>query len=158
MPLREPIELRLGRKEDREFIVELATATFAALGDYRATMSSWLDAAEVGAVVATEAGHRRGFALVAVRQEIGFGRRPTAELLAIAIAPTQRRRGIGRMLLERAELLARGFSASEMRLHTAASNARAQRFFTAAGYQRTRERAAAYPSGEQALAMVKALG
>ncbi|MEW6268946.1 MAG: GNAT family N-acetyltransferase [Thermodesulfobacteriota bacterium] len=151
------VELRLGREDDRDFIVELAAATFAALGDYRATMSSWLAAADVGAVVATEGGERLGFALVAARRAIGFARRPTGELLAIALVPARQGRGIGRMLLERAELVARGWRAAEMRLHTAESNVRAQRFFAAAGYRRHPSRPSVYPSGEQALEMVKPL-
>lgn len=151
------VELRLGREDDRPFIVELASSTFAALGDYRATMTSWLDGTDVGAVVATEGSERLGFALVAARRTIGFARRPSAELLAIALAGPFQGRGIGQMLLARAELVARGWGADEMRLHTAESNLRAQRFFAAAGYRRRPARPSVYPSGESALELAKAL-
>ena len=153
----ESVELRLGRLEDRDFVVELAVDTFATLGDYRATMQSWLDGPDSVAIIANERGERLGFALLAARRAIGFGRRPHAELLAIALLARARGRGIGRLLLERAELVARGWDADEMRLHTAGSNLRAQRFFRAAGYEPRVSGTSTYPSGESALALAHAL-
>jgi len=143
--------------EDRAFIVELTCGTFAELGDYRATVLAWLDGPDTVAVVATGAGERLGFALVAARRTIGFGRRPSAELLAIALPLPARGRGVGRLLLERAELVARGWGADEMRLHTADSNHHAQRFFAAAGYVRVASATSVYPSGETALPFARAL-
>jgi ribosomal protein S18 acetylase RimI-like enzyme len=153
----EGVELRLGRLEDRDFVIELAVETFAPLGDYRATMQSWLDGPDSVAIIANQAGRRLGFALLAARRTIGFGRRPSAELLAIALDAPARGVGIGRLLLERAELVARGWDADEMRLHTAASNHRAQRFFTAAGYVPSESAPSTYPSGEDALALKRSL-
>lgn len=152
-----PIELRLARDDDRAFIVELCTRTFADLGDYRDTVASWLDGQDAVAIIALALDERLGFALLAARRAIGFGRRPSAELLAIALVPGARGRGVGRRLLARAELVARGWDATEMRLHTADSNARAQRFFAAAGYEPRPAGTSAYPSGETALAYVRAL-
>lgn len=151
------IVLRLAGGDDRAFIVELCTRTFADLGDYRETVAAWLDGTDAVAVLAEEHGRRLGVALLAARRAIGFGRRPTAELLAIALAPNARGRGVGRLLLERAERVARGWQASEMRLHTADSNLRAQRFFAAAGYERRPADTSAYPSGETALAYARTL-
>ena len=151
------VELRLGRLEDRAFIVELAVATFAALGDYRETMLAWLDGSDSVAIVADESGDRLGFALLAARRAIGFARRPNAELLAIALSPAHQGHGIGGLLLARAELVARGWDADEMRLHTAQSNVRAQTFFRAAGYQPRASGTSTYPSGEAALAFARAL-
>jgi ribosomal protein S18 acetylase RimI-like enzyme len=153
----EGVELRLGRLEDRDFVVALAVDTFASLGDYRATMQSWLDGPDSVAIIANECGERLGFALLAARRAIGFGRRPNAELLAIALLTRARGRGVGRLLLERAELVARGWDAEEMRLHTAGSNLRAQRFFHAAGYEPRASGTSTYPSGESALALAHAL-
>jgi ribosomal protein S18 acetylase RimI-like enzyme len=151
------ILLRLGAPDDRPFIVDLCTRTFADLGDYRDTVASWVDGSDAVAVLAEESQRRLGVALLAVRRAIGFGRRPSAELLAIALAPAARGRGIGRLLLERAERVARGWDATEMRLHTADSNLRAQRFFAAAGYVRRESATSAYPSGETALAYARSL-
>jgi ribosomal protein S18 acetylase RimI-like enzyme len=151
------VELRLGRHDDRTFIVDLCTRTFADLGDYRATVHAWLDGADAVALVATRGGERIGTALIAARRAIGFGRRPDAELLAIALLPAVRGAGVGRALLERAERIARGWDAREMRLHTADSNLRAQRFFRAAGYEPRPSATTAYPSGETALAFARAL-
>jgi len=151
------VELRLGRENDRSFIVELCARTFADLGDYRATVHSWLDGSDTVAVVATRGGERIGTALIAARRAIGFARRPDAELLAIALLPGARGGGLGRALLERAELVARGWDAREMRLHTADSNLRAQHFFRAAGYAPRPSATTAYPSGETALAFARPL-
>ncbi len=155
--LHDRVELRLGRTEDRAFVLDLAAATFAELGDYRATMASWLDAPEVVTLIVSVDGVRLGFALVAARRPIGFARRPSAELLAIALEPGARGRGLGALLLERAELVARGFDAEEMRLHTADSNLRAQGFFGAAGYARRRSRPLTYPNGQHALELARPL-
>lgn len=157
LPEADAVELRLARGEDRDFVVDLAVETFSPLGDYRATMQSWLDGPDSVAIIAEEGGVRLGFALLAARRAIGFGRRLSAELLAIALEPRARGRGIGRRLLARAELVARGWDADEMRLHTAASNERAQRFFAAAGYVPREAGPSAYPSGEAALAFAHAL-
>lgn len=151
------VELRLGRRDDRDFIAELCAQTFTELGDYRATVHAWLDGPDAVAVVATRTGERLGVALVAARRAIGFGRRPDAELLAIALRPAARGRGVGRVLLARAETVARGWDAREMRLHTADSNVRAQRFFRAAGYAPRPAATTAYPSGETALAFARVL-
>lgn len=162
-PVRRPdpdgpgIALRLARDEDRGFIVELCARTFADLGDYRDTVASWLDGSDTVSVVAGEARQQLGLAILAARRAIGFGRRPAAELLAIALVPAARGRGVGRLLLERAERVARGWDATEMRLHTADSNLRAQRFFAAAGYAPRPAGTTAYPSGETALAYVRSL-
>lgn len=151
------IALRLARDEDRGFIVELCARTFADLGDYRDTVASWLDGSDTVSVIAGEARQQLGLAILAARRAIGFGRRPAAELLAIALVPAARGRGVGRLLLERAERVARGWDATEMRLHTADSNLRAQRFFSAAGYAPRPSGTTAYPSGETALAYVRSL-
>jgi len=151
------IALRLARDEDRGFIVDLCARTFADLGDYRETVTSWLDGSQTLGIVAGDPIDRLGVALLAARRAIGFGRRPTAELLAIALVPAARGRGIGRLLLGRAERVACAWDASEMRLHTADSNERAQRFFTAAGYALRPSGTSAYPSGETAIAYVRSL-
>ena len=151
------IALRLARPEDRSFIVDLCARTFASLGDYRATVASWLDGPDTVGIVAGAADERVGLALLAARRAIGFGRRPAAELLAIALVPAARGRGVGRLLLARAERIARAWDASELRLHTADSNLRAQRFFSAGGYQPRPSATSAYPSGETALAYARAL-
>jgi ribosomal protein S18 acetylase RimI-like enzyme len=151
------IALRLARDEDRGFIVDLCARTFASLGDYRATVTSWLDGPDTVGVVADAGAERLGVALLAARRAIGFGRRPAAELLAIALVPAARGRGIGRLLLARAERIARAWDAAEMRLHTADSNLRGQRFFAAAGYEPRPSSTSAYPSGETALAYARPL-
>lgn len=151
------IALRLARTDDRSFIVELCARTFADLGDYRETVSTWLDGPDALGIVAGDARGLLGVALLAARRAIGFGRRPAAELLALALLPAARGRGIGRRLLERAERVALGWDATEVRLHTADSNLRAQRFFSAAGYVPRPSGTSAYPSGETALAYARAL-
>jgi ribosomal protein S18 acetylase RimI-like enzyme len=111
----------------------------------------------VVSVVATENGVRCGFALVAPRRKIGFRRRTTAELIAIAVTEEARGRGVGRSLLERAEVIARTWNAREIRLHTADSNAVARGFFAAAGYRRLDSRHTFYPNGQTAIELGRSL-
>lgn len=150
-------ELRLARPEDRDFVVGLAVESFADLGDYRATIESWIAAREVASIVAVADGVPCGFALIAVRRSIGFVRRVHAELLAIAVEPGSRRRGIARRLLARAELTAKGFDAQEVRLHTAESNRAARNLFGAAGYVACGGTATSYPNGQRALELRRPL-
>src|SRR3569832_254787 len=89
-PSTDGIALRLARDEDRGFIVDLCARTFASLGDYRATVTSWLDGPDSVGIVADQASERIGIALLAARRAIGFGRRPAAERLAIALGPAAR--------------------------------------------------------------------
>ncbi|HYC21990.1 MAG TPA: GNAT family N-acetyltransferase [Candidatus Bathyarchaeia archaeon] len=151
------ISLRRGGPDDRSYIVTLAMRAFADFGEYDEIISEWLDSPGVVSIIAADPGARCGFALVAPRRTVGFRRNSTAELIAIAVSEAARGRGVGRSLLERVELIARGWAAGEIRLHTAVSNAPARRFFGSAGFRVLDTADAFYPNGQRALELRKSL-
>ena len=124
-----PLVLRRGGPGDVDYILSLAKTTFADFGDYEEIVRHWLGVSGTVSIVAIEGEVRRGFAVVARRRHVGFRRSCGAELIAIAVNEEARARGLGRSLLERAELIARTWDAEEVRLHTATTNVVAQRLF-----------------------------
>lgn len=151
------VSCRIGRAEDRDYITGLAARTFVDFGDYRAIIDQWLDAPRVSSLLLEESDERRGFALVAEHRALGFWRSPSAELVAIALEPDARGRGLGSLLLQAAEAAACGFGAREMRLHTADQNHVARVFFAAAGYREREGRTTYYPNGQPAIELRRSL-
>jgi ribosomal protein S18 acetylase RimI-like enzyme len=154
---RAALALRRGERADRPYIIGLARDSFARFGDYGEIIARWLDASGAVSVVARATGDRIGFAIVAPHRRFGIFRPRFAELVAIAVDPGHRARGVGRCLLERAELVARTWDAGEVRLHTACDNRIAQEFFSAAGYRRIAAAPSYYPNGQEALEMARPL-
>lgn len=151
------ISVRAASAHDHRYILDLGASEFEAYGDYAEILGEWL--AYSGTVSSIAEGDRRpvGFAIVAPRRSIGFRRRVTAELVAIVVGPSHRGVGVGRALLDRCEALARGWQATEVRLHTAEENHRARTFFRAAGFGDSGARGASYPRGQPALELIKKL-
>lgn len=159
-----PVVLRRGGVADHPWIIALARDCFAGFGEYGEIIARWLEVRAVVSVVAEEAPaaeleppRRMGFAIVAPHRTFGLRRVRTAELVAIVVVPGGRARGVGRCILERAELLARGWDAGQMRLHTARENVSAQRFFRRAGYEIRHGSPAFYPRGQAAWEMSRRL-
>lgn len=159
-----PVVLRRGESVDHPWIIGLARECFVGFGDYGEIIARWLEVRAVVSIVAEDAPgpssdppRRLGFAIVAPHRPLGFGRVRTAELVAIVVVPGGRARGVGRCILERAELLARGWDAGQMRLHTARENVGAQRFFRRAGYEIRHGSPAFYPRGQAAWEMSRRL-
>jgi ribosomal-protein-alanine N-acetyltransferase len=153
------VQLRRGGRADRDYMIALARDCFVRFGDYGEIIARWLEASGAVSVIAEAASDRVGFAIVAPHRRFGiaFLRPRFAELVAIAVEPGARTRGIGRSLLDRAELVARGWNAPEVRLHTARENGVAQRFFDRAGYRRIQAQPSYYPNGQEALEMARPL-
>jgi ribosomal protein S18 acetylase RimI-like enzyme len=151
------VRCRESSPADRSYVIELAAEIFADFGDYRSILSQWLDTPRVTTRIALEGAQRRGFTLIARHQPLGFFRRASAELVAIALEDSARGRGLGRRLLEDAERIARAWDAHEMRLHTAETNRVARSFFARAGYERRERGTTRYPNGQTALELRRAL-
>ena len=148
--------IRSGRPGDREFVSTLAGRTFGALGRYDHVVPAWLVDPRVQTLVAEREVAPLGFAMVRLRRSFGGLGPAVGELLAIAVIPEERQHGVGRALLEAAEGRVHE-SARVMILNTAADNVRAQRFFSAAGFEPLRTRRRFYPGGQAAIDMRKAL-
>ena len=80
-----------------------------------------------------------------------------AEILALAVAPPSRRRGIGAALLVAAEARAAAAGARTMYLEVAAPNQPARTLYDRAGYRLAGRRRAYYRDGSEALLLCKPL-
>lgn len=80
-----------------------------------------------------------------------------AELLRIAVAPTARRQGLARRLLEASESWLRSEGIQDLYLEVRPSNQPAQALYEVMGWQQQRLRKAYYRDGEDALVYWKQL-
>jgi ribosomal protein S18 acetylase RimI-like enzyme len=90
----------------------------------------------------------------------GFGpwQRPAvARLNAIGVQPDLHGRGVGRFLLDQAEIVARDGGAVSLTLMTAETNVRARRLFLSGGFQLLLTVERAYARGQRGLVLTKAL-
>lgn len=146
------IALRAGGAGDAPFVATLAGEAFAGYGDYDEILPRWLRRRGVRTIVAEVDGAAAGFAMVTVRTGVHLGR-PDAELLAVAVAPGARRRGVGTALVREAITAAAAWGLPGIRLHTAETNRAAQRLFASAGFLPARPRRRFYSNGQAAIPM-----
>ena len=155
------VRLRPGLASDLGFLSQLAREAFEHYGDYDRLLPEWARTPGIELTVAEEDGQRVGLTLLGF-----FEQRPrpaaVADLLAIAVAATHRRRGVGRLLLQaaikRARELARVNVVCALRLTVAETNAGARALFEAAGFGYVPEHEGHYPKGQRALRMELPLG
>jgi ribosomal-protein-alanine N-acetyltransferase len=76
-------------------------------------------------------------------------------LLNVAVAPPERRRGVGRALMDDLFAYARQHSVSQILLEVRASNAAAIALYESLGFERLRIRAKYYADGEDAVEMLR---
>jgi ribosomal-protein-alanine N-acetyltransferase len=76
---------------------------------------------------------------------------PEAHLIDLIVAPTERRRGFGRALLETLLAHAKARDLRLILLEVRRSNAAARTLYTSFGFEEVGERAAYYADGEDAL-------
>jgi ribosomal-protein-alanine N-acetyltransferase len=152
------VTLRTGTEEDREFVGTLSREAFRPYGDLTDVLTQWLTDPSVQTVLAEEAAGRRvGFALLAERTPAWLAPSRGGELLAVAVSPGRRRRGIGRLLVREVERRARAAHMRELRLSTAASNLAARRLYATLGFAVSSRRAPAQRAGHSMLEMAKRL-
>ena len=80
-----------------------------------------------------------------------------AELANIAVAPTHRGRGVGKLLMEKMHSYAKTFGAERMLLEVRVSNQNAIGLYEKYGYEKYGLRENYYPDGEDAHLMQKSL-
>jgi ribosomal protein S18 acetylase RimI-like enzyme len=150
------VRLRAGLAPDLGFLSDLAREAFEHFGDYDRLLPEWARTPGIELTVAEEDGQRVGLTL------LGFFDEPprpsaVADLLAIAVAATHRRRGVGRQLLlaavKRARELARVNVVCALRLTVAEANLPARRLFESAGFDYLPRHDGHYPKGQRALRM-----
>jgi ribosomal protein S18 acetylase RimI-like enzyme len=89
--------IREGGAGDRAFVLSLGAAAFARFGDYEPVLREFLFHPDVSIWIAESGSGRAGFALLERPAEVPG----LADLVAIAVDPAQRRKGVARALLAR---------------------------------------------------------
>lgn len=155
--------LRPRRAADDDFVYRLSDRVFAPYSRAPSgSMASMLAEEGARSVIAERAGKPVGFYVLGVERldrPYGPWERPAlARLNAIGVLPSLHGRGLGALLLQHAEALARDEeSAVSVTLMTAETNARARRLFASAGYASLFVLDHAYAGGQRGIVMTKAL-
>jgi len=155
--------IRRSESSDIAWIQRVADQVYRDLGDYGLAIASWLGTSGVFAYVDTDQRNtRRGFIVIEFHVPEPSARSPfVADVLAIAVAPEHQRQGIGRALLDHAIRAAvsvgRLYPRREMRLTVADGNDAGLRLYQAAGFEIMDSVHGAYPGGQRAIRMVRAL-
>jgi len=145
------IEIRPARADDARDISEISAEAFAEYSRNAASSGAgMMQRPDARTWVATE---RAVVGFVIVRRGDG----DTAWLDAIAVSPSARGRGVGRLLLASAELEAKRAGARTLGLATADSNLAALDLFLAAGFVIERRVPRYYERGQTAVEMKKRL-
>ena len=152
------VAIRVAREDDLGFVRTLSAEAFATYGDYSGVLPAWLGDPAVQTLLAELPGEAPvGFAMLGPRRPHRLLAIPGGELLALAVAPDRRHRGIGRRLLLAVERCARAARMRELWLSTATSNIAARRLYVSAGFSIRSLDRRRYPSGHVALEMAKRL-
>lgn len=148
---------RPANRRDRAFIRALAAEAFAPYGEYGPLLLEWFATPGVEATIAEERGEPLGLTLIAFVADPEAPGSWVEDVLAIAVVPSSRRRGLGRRLLEaalaRAAEAARRWPVRAVRLSVAEENASARALFASAGFGYTGREQSFYPRGQRALHM-----
>lgn len=143
------VSIRALEPSDDGFIRELGREAFTEFS-LRAERETLRMAKDAPTFVAIQNGERVGFAIV---QLLGA----SAHLAAIAVIETARGRGVGAVLLQAAENLARARGSQELSLTTADSNLAALDLFLKRGFRRRVRRGGHYSRGQRTIELVKRL-
>jgi len=150
------ISIRRANPADIGFIGQLSGRAFSVYGPYRSLVPGWFESNSTVTLVAVEQGKPVGFAMMG--RLLGETEKESrCELLAIAVEPHGRRRGVGRMLLREMEREADRLDERFLFLHTATDNVPAQELFKKIGFTALSLKKHFYPSGHDAVMMMKVI-
>lgn len=145
------MRIRDAAPPDSPFVASLAREAFARFGEYDGYFEEILRDGAV-ARIAEEAGRPVGFAMFFRLEPVN-----SFDLVALAVSPESRRRGIGRALLEDAHACALAAAETgqdvQILLHVAEVNVPARSLFESAGYRFAGRDDGYYPNGQRALTM-----
>ncbi|MCA9539165.1 MAG: GNAT family N-acetyltransferase [Myxococcales bacterium] len=155
-----PIALRAATRADSDFVAALADEAFGHLGNYRRILAGWFAHAGVHTEIAQCGDALLGFVMFAfIRAD--EDQPPIADIVAIAVHPAERRRGLGRRLLAtaltRISHAAPLVGASRVGLSVAADNVAARALFESAGFRHLAAGDGRYPNGQPYLRLARAL-
>jgi ribosomal protein S18 acetylase RimI-like enzyme len=143
---------------DRDFLETLASEAFRDFGSYGKLLRSWSEEPGVHTYVARNEKERLGFVMLGFYYADHERRAVYGDVLAIAVVPDQRGRGVGRLLLKHAVEMSyqarRSLDVREVRLSVADTNQRAQHLFSSEGFREGIEARGRYDGGQEAIRMV----
>jgi ribosomal protein S18 acetylase RimI-like enzyme len=151
------------RPTERAEVQRLGVRLFAQFGDYEHSLYGWLRSPSVITSVASDSQDGLvGFTLLGRLSD--SDRSSSAYLLGIAVEPSWRRRGLGRLLLDstldEARKRTQRWEVRDLRLEVASGNNAARHLFESAGFAALGSANCSesnYSSGDRALTMSKAL-
>jgi ribosomal protein S18 acetylase RimI-like enzyme len=151
---RKQIATRRATSSDLDFVLILGKSAFEPYGAYEGTLRAWFQSGLSMTLIATLRERPVGFAMLGPLETAAY--LPNLfELLAIAVMPSEREKGIGNLLLTEAEERARRQGGEILVLHTALENAPAQGLFKKQGFTPSDMKKGFYPEGQDALLMYK---
>jgi ribosomal protein S18 acetylase RimI-like enzyme len=143
---------------DRDFLEQLAADAFRPFGSYGQLLRGWSDEPGVHTYVAREEQVRVGLVMLGFYYSDHERRSVYGDILAIAVSPDARGRGVGRTLLRHAVEMAyqarRTLDVREVRLSVADTNQLAQKLFASEGFIEGEEARGRYDGGQEAIRMV----
>ena len=148
------ISIRRANLGDVGFIAQLSAKAFGVYGPYGHLVPGWFESNSTITLIAVEKGKPVGFAMMGRLLDESENEH-RCELLAIAVEPEVRRRGVGRMLLREIEKEAERLNEHILFLHTATENIPAQNLFRKNGFTLLSVKKNFYPSGQDAVKMMK---
>ena len=148
------VSVRIARAGDVGFIRNLSRTAFHEYGPYDEMLPDWFMAGITVTLLAVLEERPVGFAMI---RRIGRESRlhRVSELLAIAVEPSQRNRGIGNLLLNEMQKTAYRSGVEILVLHTAIDNLPGRTLFKKHGFILLDTKHGFYPEGQDAVMMYK---
>jgi ribosomal protein S18 acetylase RimI-like enzyme len=148
------VSVRIARAGDVDYIRSLSKAAFHEYGPYEDMLPDWFTSGITVTLLAVLEERPVGFAMI---RRIGRESRlhRVSELLAIAVEPTQRKRGIGNLLLTEIQRAAHKTEVETLVLHTAIDNLPGRALFRKHGFILLDTKSNFYFGGQDAVMMFK---
>ena len=150
--MKTPLEIRRATEADERFAVRLAEQAFGEFDPHAArTTAGLLREASAEPLIALVGSEPAGFIALG-----GIGAR-VVHVNAIAVAPSQRGKGIGQRLIQEAERSAKQRGAKRLSLHTAQANVAALSLFLRCGFSITQRSPSGYSRSQPTCRLEKPL-
>jgi ribosomal protein S18 acetylase RimI-like enzyme len=148
------VSVRIARAGDVDYIRSLGRTAFHEYGPYEEMLPDWFTSGITITLLAVMEERAVAFAMI---RRIGRESRlrGVSELLAIAVEPRQRKRGIGDLLLREMQKTAHRTGVEALVLHTAIDNVPGRALFKKHGFILLDTKRHFYPRGQDAVMMYK---
>jgi len=139
---------------DAHYIRSLGKKVFQQYGPYEEMLVRWFESGITVTFLALMKGRPVGFAMLSRLKGVWYLPR-VSELLAIAVEPEKRNRGIGDLLMKKIQRKAEELEVKMLVLHTPTENLPGQKLFKKYGFVPLDIKKNFYPKGQDAIMMYK---